>query len=98
MSDDEIPEKIAAEAAESVADIRSQRLAKLDRLRDEGVTPYPYRFDRDRTLAELRSEFGELEPGEETDVEVHVAGRVMLKREQGRLTFVTLRDLSLIHI
>jgi len=92
MSDDEIPEAVAAEPTESVADIRSQRLAKLDRLRDEGVTPYPYRFDRDRTLAELRTEFGDLEPGEETEVEVHVAGRVMLKREQGRLTFVTLRD------
>jgi len=95
MSDDEIPEGEPAEPAEpseSLADIRSQRLAKLDRLRTEGLTPYPYRFDRDRTLAELRAEFGHLEPGEETEVEVQVAGRGMLKREQGRLTFVTLRD------
>ena len=92
MSDDEIPEDDPAEPVESLADIRTQRLAKIEQLRAEGVTPYPYRFDRDRTLAELRAEFGGLEPGEETEVEVQVAGRVMLKRDQGRLTFVTLRD------
>ena len=71
----------------SAADIRTLRLQKLDRLRAEGETVYPYRFDRDRTLGELRAEFGSLDDGEETEVEVKVAGRLMLKREQGRLTF-----------
>ena len=77
---------------ESLADIRSQRLAKLDTLRSQGVEVYPYRFDRDRTLSELRDEFGSLEAGAETDIEVSVAGRMMLKRAQGRLTFATIRD------
>src|SRR5690606_2188971 len=35
---------------------------------------------------------GHLAPGEETGVEVTVAGRVMLHRPQGRLAFATLRD------
>ncbi len=52
------------------------------------------RFDRDRTLAELRAEFGELEPGTETDVPVRVAGRILLLRRQGKLTFATVRDQS----
>ena len=43
---------------EERASIRAQRLAKLARLRDEGVDPYPYRFDRDRTIGELRDAFG----------------------------------------
>jgi lysyl-tRNA synthetase class 2 len=77
---------------ESLADIRSQRLAKLDALRAQGVEVYPYRFDRDRTLTELRDEFDALEAGAETDTEVSVAGRIMLKRAQGRLTFATIRD------
>jgi lysyl-tRNA synthetase class 2 len=76
----------------SAADIRTLRLQKLERLRAEGVNVYPYRFDRDRTIAELRADFGHLGAGEETDVEVRIAGRLMLKREQGRLTFATLRD------
>jgi lysyl-tRNA synthetase class 2 len=62
------------------------------RLRAAGVTPYPYRFDRDHDLRAIREQFGDLEPGEETETRVRVAGRLMLKREQGRLTFAKLRD------
>jgi lysyl-tRNA synthetase class 2 len=86
------PTDPAAPTEPSAADIRSLRLQKLDRLRAEGEEVYPYRFDRDRTIGELRAEFGDLGAGEETDVEVRIAGRLMLKREQGRLTFATLRD------
>jgi lysyl-tRNA synthetase class 2 len=73
---------------------RARRLADLDALRDRGVDPYPVRFDRDRTLAELRTEFGALAPGTETDVRVRVAGRILLLRRQGKLTFATVRDQS----
>jgi lysyl-tRNA synthetase, class II len=80
--------------AESAADIRTVRLDKVDKLRASGANPYPYRFDRDRTIGEVRAEFGELEAGTETAVEVSVAGRLMLKRDQGRLCFANLRDQS----
>ena len=87
------PSPDASEVPEpSAADIRTLRLQKLDRLRAEGETVYPYRFDRDRTLGELRADFDSLDDGEETEVAVQVAGRLMLKREQGRLTFGSLRD------
>jgi lysyl-tRNA synthetase class 2 len=82
----------APESAESTRDIRALRLEKVARLRDSGGTPYPYRFDRDHDLRAIRDRFGELEPGDETDTRVRVAGRLMLKREQGRLTFANLRD------
>ncbi|MCU0310367.1 MAG: lysine--tRNA ligase [Acidimicrobiales bacterium] len=88
------PEPSDAEVEAERASIRAQRYAKLDQLRADGVDPYPHRFDRDRTLGELRSEFGGLEAGEETEVAVAVAGRLMLKRDQGRLTFGQLRDRS----
>jgi lysyl-tRNA synthetase class 2 len=73
---------------------RARRLADLDALRARGVDPYPVRFDRDRTLGQLRAEFGDLEPGVETDVPVRVAGRILLLRRQGKLTFATVRDQS----
>ncbi len=69
-----------------------RRFAKIEKVRAEGGNPYPVRFDRDRTIAELRAEFGELEPGEETDVSVRVAGRLLLIRRQGKLSFGSLRD------
>jgi lysyl-tRNA synthetase class 2 len=73
---------------------RARRLADLDELRARGVDPYPVRFDRDRTLAELRAEYGALAPGTETDTVVRVAGRILLIRRQGKLTFAKVRDQS----
>ncbi len=73
---------------------KTRRLARVDQLRDAGVNPYPYRFDRSHNLAEVRSEWGSLEPGAETENAVSVAGRLMLKREQGKLIFATVRDRS----
>ncbi len=71
---------------------QERRLAKLDALRAGGIEPYPYRFDRSATLGELRQQHGDLAPGTETDEHVKVAGRVLLIRRQGRLTFATIRD------
>lgn len=71
---------------------KQRRLAVLDDMREHGRNPYPYRFDRTHTLAELRAGWGELEPGVETDDAVTVAGRIMLKRDSGKLVFATIRD------
>jgi len=71
---------------------QQRRLAKVDALRDDGVEPYPYRFDRSDTLGQVRRRHGDLGPGAETDDRVKVAGRVLLIRRQGRLTFATIRD------
>ncbi|MEM1334508.1 MAG: lysine--tRNA ligase [Actinomycetota bacterium] len=73
---------------------RARRLARIDELRDAGEQPYPYRFDRTHTLAELRTGWGELEPGVETDDQVSVAGRLMLLRDSGKLVFATIHDRS----
>ena len=73
---------------------RTRRLSAIDELKTTGVNPYPYRFDRTHTLSELREKFAPLEPGNETEESVSVAGRIMLKRDQGKLIFVTIRDRS----
>jgi lysyl-tRNA synthetase class 2 len=73
---------------------RARRLAELDTMRAAGGDPYPHRFDRTATLGELRSDHSALEAGTETDIPAAVAGRVMLKREQGKLVFLTIRDRS----
>ena len=56
------------------------------------MTSIPYRFEPDATAAQLREEFGTLEPGVETDRRVTIAGRLMLRRVQGKLAFGTLQD------
>ncbi len=54
----------------------------------------PYRFERSAEAAELQVRYAAFPAGEETEDVVSVAGRVMLVRPQGRLTFATLRDSS----
>jgi len=73
---------------------KARRLAAIDSLRQSGTNPYPYRFDRSHSLGDIRAEHGALEAGSETDVSVDVAGRIMLKRDQGKLIFATLQDRS----
>ncbi|WP_396984623.1 bifunctional lysylphosphatidylglycerol synthetase/lysine--tRNA ligase LysX [Nonomuraea sp. WAC 01424] len=68
------------------------RREKLDRLRSEGVDPYPVNFPRTATNAEVREKHQGLEPDTATGETVAVVGRVMLNRVGGKLCFATLRD------
>jgi lysyl-tRNA synthetase class 2 len=52
----------------------------------------PYRYEPTATAAGLHEAYAELAPGSETGDRVTVAGRLMLRRVQGRLTFGTLQD------
>lgn len=56
------------------------------------MTDIPYRFEKTASVAEVRERFPDLEPGTETEYEVSVAGRLMLRRVQGKLAFGTLAD------
>ena len=56
--------------------------------------PVPYSFERTHDAASVRDQFGSIAQGEESGVEVSVAGRLMLNRPQGKLAFAELRDSS----
>jgi lysyl-tRNA synthetase class 2 len=89
---DQDPGDGGTERADFQEATRARRLEKLDRLRKRGVDPYPVRFDRDATAAELREQFGDLAPGSDTAKTVRMAGRVMGERHHGGLDFAELRD------
>lgn len=71
-----------------------RRLDRVAELRERGDEPYPYRFDRSDTLGEVRAAHADLEDGTETETTVAIAGRVMLKRDTGKLIFATIQDRS----
>jgi lysyl-tRNA synthetase class 2 len=59
------------------------------------LTPdQPYRFERTASAAELVAAHGELPAGEGSGRVVSVAGRLMRRREMGKLAFGDLRDSS----
>ena len=72
----------------------AQRLEKLKRLREQGLNPYPTKFERAAPLAAIVEQYGG-KTGEELEAErpdTRVAGRVLLKREMGKASFATLGD------
>lgn len=55
-------------------------------------TDIPYRFEPNTTSAEIRADFDTIDDGVETGKQVTIAGRLMLRRVQGKLAFGTLQD------
>jgi len=70
------------------------RLAKANALRERGINPYPNRYERTHGFGQIIAAYGgkTLEELESLAVPVRIAGRVMLKRPQGKVTFATLSD------
>ncbi|MFV1989987.1 MAG: lysine--tRNA ligase [Acidimicrobiales bacterium] len=52
----------------------------------------PYRFERTAAAAALQKDYASLEDGTTSESVVSIAGRMMLRRVQGKLAFATLQD------
>ncbi len=81
-------------AERSLSEQREQRLRNLSALVERGFEAYPYRSEATHRAAELHERYRGAEPGDEFSERVVVAGRVMLLRAMGKVTFATLQDAS----
>ncbi|HEX2701949.1 MAG TPA: amino acid--tRNA ligase-related protein, partial [Solirubrobacteraceae bacterium] len=77
-----------------LAELLAARRAKLDRLRADGVEPFPHAFPGVESLASVAQAHEVLGPGEETASAHRVAGRIAARREAGRAAFIDLVDRS----
>ena len=68
------------------------RLTKLEALRAAGVEPYPYRFDRTHTAAQVRNAWGDLEGEAQSGEAVRTAGRLTNWRGMGKTIFADIQD------
>lgn len=73
-------------------DIRATRLEKVEQLRQLGLNPYAYRWESTHHAAELQEKYADLPSGEEVEVEVAIAGRIIARRVFGKLAFFGLQD------
>jgi lysyl-tRNA synthetase class 2 len=73
-------------------DLRATRLEKVAQLKELGFNPYAYRWDVTAHAADLQAKYVDLPNGEEVDVEVSIAGRILVRRVFGKLAFFTLQD------
>jgi lysyl-tRNA synthetase class 2 len=70
------------------------RRAKLERLREQGIDPYPHEFEGVTPIADVHAAHDGLADGEETDAEYRVAGRLTARRGHGGAAFLDLQDRS----
>lgn len=78
----------------SESELRLNRLAKVDAMRQANVEPFEYTYNVNRSSKQLNDEYTDrLEPGEEDEEsDIAVAGRIMTRRVFGKLAFFTLQD------
>lgn len=75
-------------------DLVRDRLRKLEDLRKLGVNPYPYKYNPKDLAAEIVTEYSKLCNGEESNYKAKIAGRIMAHRPMGKVSFMTLDDIS----
>src|SRR5262245_32187115 len=73
-------------------ELMAVRLAKLQRLRERGIDPYPAHLERTHSASEAVAAFVKSEADGGAPPHVVVAGRITLKRPMGKATFLDLRD------
>jgi lysyl-tRNA synthetase class 2 len=67
-------------------EIVKERTRKIKELEQKGINPYPYTFDKKNSVAEcLKAKLG---------AKVKTAGRIVTKREIGKIIFARVRDSS----
>jgi lysyl-tRNA synthetase class 2 len=73
--------------------IAKQRLDKLERIRAQGINPYPHTYHRTHTTQEAIALLKQYEDsGQASAPIVTVAGRITARRNMGKIAFVDLRD------
>ncbi len=72
-----------------LTDLIRIRYNKARQIEAEGMNPYPYKFDRTHTTAQVQEEFDQLF---ENETVVKLAGRLMLVRDMGKSIFADIHD------
>jgi lysyl-tRNA synthetase class 2 len=74
-------------------EFREQRIQEIKKLRELGINPYPYSFDKTHSSKKIKEEFSNLQPGEvNEEAFVSLAGRIMSLREHGKSAFFHIKD------
>ncbi len=71
-----------------------ERINKIKELRSWKVEPYPYSFEKKNEIGDVVSKFDKIKKEEKTKTKVQIAGRIMRKRDMGKIMFLDVQDWS----
>ncbi|MCA1902500.1 MAG: lysine--tRNA ligase, partial [Candidatus Hydrogenedens sp.] len=82
----------------TLQELRENRIRKMNHFRERGDNPYKYIFHRSTAIAKIREQFEKIEQEHaeqaQEGIPATLAGRITARREQGKSTFMDLRDES----
>ena len=81
-------------SSSNLDEIRATRLEKVEQLKKIGLIPYAYQWKSSHDAASLQDKYASLKNGEEVEVDVAIAGRIIARRVFGKLAFFSLQDES----
>jgi lysyl-tRNA synthetase, class II len=81
-------------ADEEGSELLAARRAKLERLRADGIEPFPYAYAGVTPVSAVHAAHADLPAGEDTEARYRVAGRLHARRGQGKMAFLDLDDRS----
>ncbi|HDP70324.1 MAG TPA: lysine--tRNA ligase [Actinobacteria bacterium] len=71
-----------------------QRQNKLKKLSLSGINPYKSKFERTHCISEIILAHKDIQPSENTNEKVTIAGRITALRKHGKASFATINDVS----
>lgn len=71
----------------TIAELRKERLRKLEELKKLGINPFPAHVERSHSLRDVNERFSELE-----HQQVSLVGRIVTVRRLGKIAFIVIRD------
>lgn len=75
--------------------LRTEKRKKLHALKEAGINPFPYNFERSATALEIHAKHASIASGEKlTETNYRLAGRLMTLRAMGKASFFNLQDQS----
>ena len=81
-------------AEPSEGSTESVRREKLERLRADGIEPFPHAYPGVTPISAVHAAHADLPAGEDTEARYRVAGRLHARRGQGKMAFLDLDDRS----
>jgi lysyl-tRNA synthetase class 2 len=88
------PEHDQGPAERDEPHVLAERREKLERLRNDGIDPFPHEFEDRVEIASVHEAHDGLGEGEETETGYRVAGRIAARRGHGKAAFIDLVDRS----
>jgi lysyl-tRNA synthetase, class II len=76
----------------TLEEIRATRLEKVEQIKALGLNPYAYKWEISHHCDQLQETYKDLADGEEINVKVSIAGRILARRVFGKLAFFSLQD------